>query len=194
MDTSQEALEPIGRILDLEAFPRFGKPELPSSSRENNCAGQIMWAEVEVEARVPGCNSLPFLCTGNSHRPVWMPQTSTTHQPATLLGRPSTHKWQWLLPWFYHSGTMSKAFPFSGPRFPHLYNGYQCQLSHRLVLRCHEITGPSQVALVVKNLPANAGDIGDMGLIPGSGRSPEGGRGNPFQYSCLENPMDRGAW
>ena len=89
---------------------------------------------------------------------------------------------------------MSKAFPYSGPRFPHLYNGYPCQLPHRLILGCHEITGPSQVALVVKNLPGNAGDIGDVGLIPGSGRSPEEGHGNPFQYSCLESPMDRGAW
>ena len=52
----------------------------------------------------------------------------------------------------------------------------------------------SQVALVVKNLPANAGDVRDVGLIPGSGRSPGGGHGNPLQYSCLENPMDREAW
>ena len=51
-----------------------------------------------------------------------------------------------------------------------------------------------QVALVAKNLPANARDLGDKGLIPGSGRSPGGGHGNPLQYSCLENPMDRGAW
>ena len=47
---------------------------------------------------------------------------------------------------------------------------------------------------MVKNLPANAGDIRDMGSIPGSGRSPGGGHGNPLQYSCLENPMDRGTW
>ena len=47
---------------------------------------------------------------------------------------------------------------------------------------------------MVKNLPANAGDIRDAGLITGSGRSPGGGHGNPLQYSCLENPMDRGAW
>ena len=46
---------------------------------------------------------------------------------------------------------------------------------------------------VVKNLPANAGATGDMGLIPGSGRSPGEGNGNPFQYACLENPMDGGA-
>ena len=48
--------------------------------------------------------------------------------------------------------------------------------------------------LVVKNLPANAGDIRGMGLIPGLGRSPGGAHGNPLQYSSLENPMDRGAW
>ena len=52
----------------------------------------------------------------------------------------------------------------------------------------------SQVALVIKNPPANAGDIRGKGLIPGLGRSPGGGHGNPLQYSCLENSMDRGAW
>ena len=52
----------------------------------------------------------------------------------------------------------------------------------------------SQVALVLKNLPANAGDTQDLGLILESGRSPGGGHGNPLQYSCLENPIDRGAW
>ena len=62
--------------------------------------------------------------------------------------------------------------------------------------------GASQVVLVVKNLPAkkkknlpaNAGDLRDVGLIPGSGRSPGGGHDNPLWYSCLENPTDRGAW
>ena len=52
----------------------------------------------------------------------------------------------------------------------------------------------SQAALVVRNPPANAGDLRDMGSIPGVGRSPGGGHGNPLQYSFLENPMDRGAW
>ena len=52
----------------------------------------------------------------------------------------------------------------------------------------------SQAALVVKNLPANAGDLKGRDSIPGSGRSPGVGNGNPFQYSCLKNTMDRGAW
>ena len=47
---------------------------------------------------------------------------------------------------------------------------------------------------MVKNLPASEGATGDEGSIPGLGRSPEGGHGNPFQYSFLESPMDRGAW
>ena len=55
------------------------------------------------------------------------------------------------------------------------------------------IFGASQVVLVVKDLPARAGDERDAGSIPGLGRSPGGGHGNPLQYSCLENPMDRGA-
>ena len=52
----------------------------------------------------------------------------------------------------------------------------------------------SQGALVIKNLPANAGDAGDVGLIPGLGRSPGGRHGNPLHCSCLENSMGRGTW
>ena len=52
----------------------------------------------------------------------------------------------------------------------------------------------SQMVLVVKNLPATVGDIRDERSVPGLGRSPGGGHSNPLQYSCLENPMDRGAW
>ena len=57
-----------------------------------------------------------------------------------------------------------------------------------------ETLGYTLVALVVKNLPANVGDIKDKSLIPGLGRSPGGGCNNLLQYSCLENPMDREAW
>ena len=53
---------------------------------------------------------------------------------------------------------------------------------------------PDWASQVVKNPPANAGDTRDMGSNTGSGRSPGGGHGNPLQYSCLENPMDRGTW
>ena len=65
------------------------------------------------------------------------------------------------------------------------------KLSH-FVNRLYPST--SQVALVVKYLPANAGEIRDTGSTPGSERSPGGGHGNPLHYSCRENPMDRGAW
>ena len=50
------------------------------------------------------------------------------------------------------------------------------------------------MALVVRNPPANAGYVRDAGLIPGSGKSPGEGHGNPLQHSCLENPMDTEAW
>ena len=52
----------------------------------------------------------------------------------------------------------------------------------------------SQLVLVVKNLPASTGDLRDVGSVPRLGRSPGERNGNPLQYSCLENPMDRGAW
>ena len=59
----------------------------------------------------------------------------------------------------------------------------------------HQREWPSQVVLAIKNpSPAKAGDVRDTGSISGSGKSPGGGHGNPLQYSCLENPMDREAW
>ena len=61
-------------------------------------------------------------------------------------------------------------------------------------IKAGEGMGASQAALAVKDLPANAEDIRDASSIPGSGGSPGGGHGNPFQYSCLENPVDREAW
>ena len=68
---------------------------------------------------------------------------------------------------------------------------FQILFPYRLL---KSIEWASQVALVVKNLSAIAGDVRDLGLTPGLGRSPGGGYGNPLQYSRLENPIDRGAW
>ena len=59
---------------------------------------------------------------------------------------------------------------------------------------CCGASQATKVALVVRNLPANAGDARDPGSTSVSGRSPGGGHGSPLQYFCLENPMDRGAW
>ena len=68
----------------------------------------------------------------------------------------------------------------SGPAAPSRFEG-----GHVLFIDRYRLNGS-----VVKDLPANAGDIRDAGSVPGSGRSPEGGNGNPFQNSCLGNPMD----
>ena len=81
-----------------------------------------------------------------------------------------------------------------------MYSGSNLKIYSRVLLTIiivtiTETTIPNyQVVLMVKNPPASAGDIEDMGLISGLGRSPGGGHGNTLQYSCLENPMDRGAW
>ena len=65
---------------------------------------------------------------------------------------------------------------------------------HKVPAEDWEEVWSSQVALVVKNPPATAGDIRDSGSIPVSGRSPGGVHGNPLQYFCIENPIDREAW
>ena len=68
-------------------------------------------------------------------------------------------------------------------------------VQHLNIIRLNlSLSRTSLVVLVVKNPPANVGNIGVAGSIPGLGRSPGGGHSNPLQYSCLENPMDRGAW
>ena len=74
------------------------------------------------------------------------------------------------------------------------YSAWGHRVRHDLSTPQQRETCASQVVHVVKNLPANAGDVRDEGSTPGSGRSPEGGHGNPLQYSCLENLMDWGAW
>ena len=68
------------------------------------------------------------------------------------------------------------------------------QQHRRVHLGLFSYWGASQVELVVKNPPANAGEVREVGSIPGSGRSPGGGHGYPLWYSCLENPTDIGAW
>ena len=82
----------------------------------------------------------------------------------------------------------SRSFTLSGLRFKS--NPFWIDFCDGI--RCE--WGAFQVVLVVKNLPANAEDVGNMGSVPGSGRCPGGGHGNLPQYSCLKNPTDRGAW
>ena len=90
--------------------------------------------------------------------------------------------WLFATPFYqWHCQTLSTLFKVSLDPFPTIFTLLSA------------IGRASQVALVVKNPPANAGDVRHLGSIPGLGRSPGGGHGNPLQYSCLENPTDRGA-
>ena len=82
--------------------------------------------------------------------------------------------------------TLRKVCPLSEPQHAHPYNGDNNRTNHKFE---RKVPGVS----VVKSPPANVGDSGDTGSIPGSGRSPGEGNGNPLQYPCLRNPMDRGA-
>ena len=92
-----------------------------------------------------------------------------------------------------------KAFSYFFPLIPQILYMSLCTVCISLLCRLKEIfllppKNLFQVAPVVKNLPAKAGDLRDAGLIPGSGRPPGEGNGNPLQYSFLENPMDTGTW
>ena len=103
-----------------------------------------------------------------------------------------------LIKWVSHPVTSNA--PFSCSHIDPMSTHNLCFLSRQTTFKAvsHVFnetsypTGVSQVVLVIKNLPASAGDIKDMGSISGLGRSPGGGCGNQVQYSCLRNPMDRG--
>ena len=84
------------------------------------------------------------------------------------------------------------SLPAEPPRKPNASLAMQVYHSIHCENIEHPLGYPSGSA--VKNLPATARDTGDEGSISGSGRSPAGGKGNPLQYSCLKNPVDRGAW
>ena len=88
----------------------------------------------------------------------------------------------WEIPWIDEPGRLQSM---GLQRVRHDWSDLACIYTHVWAF---------QVALVVKNSPANAGDIRNQGSIPQSARSPGGGHSNPLQYSCLEKPVDRGAW
>ena len=128
--------------------------------------------------------TLPLFCPLTAHSAP--PLRGHHHHPC--LG---THPLSWTRVVFYLSPSLA-ALPASGRPCSPLRAPRHCR--HRRKVTDLSYMGASQVAPLVKNPPANAGDTGDMGLIPGLERSPGGGNGNPLQQSCLENPMDRGAW
>ena len=112
----------------------------------------------------------------------------------------------WKIPWTEEPGRLqSMGSQRVGHDWATLFTYFDDSYSDRCEMISHcgfnlhfynsiMISGASNVALVAKNPPANAGDVRDTGSIPGLGRSSGGGHGNPVQYSRLENPMDGGAW
>ena len=94
-----------------------------------------------------------------------------------------------------HSSTLALKIPWTEELGAGYYTWGRKELgtTEKLHFHFHIFYWASQVALVVKNSPANAGDIRDLGSIPSSRRSPGEGHGNPLQHPCLENPMNRGA-
>ena len=94
--------------------------------------------------------------------------------------------------WSNIAGCISKTLLL--PVKLHVRKDYWHEKVTQLCLKVWQSRWASQVALVVKKPPANAGDLRDACSTPGSGRSPGGGHGNPLQYSCLEKTTDRGAW
>ena len=94
-------------------------------------------------------------------------------------------------------GRLTLAFMWSVSAGPYIYIFAHTSVVHIYIhtyICTYVYAWASQVAQLVKNPPASVGDARDVGSILGSGRSPGGGNGNPLQYSCLENPMGRGAW
>ena len=130
-------------------------------------------------------------------RSFWRPWGRIISLPFPASGSYSTVLGSWPLPPSSDSATSGQVLPL-----PWLWlsiflppSSTTCVCVCVCVCACvYTYVWASQVALAVKNLPANAGDVRDEGLIPGSGRSLGGGHGNPLQYSSLENPMDKGAW
>ena len=137
--------------------------------------------------------SLQYSCLGNP----WMEEPGKLQSMGSLK---VTHDWATSLLFTFHFHALEKEMATTPVFLPGESQGWEpgglpSMRSHRVGHDRRDLAAALyRASQVVKNPPANAGDIRDTGLIPESGRSPGGGQGNPLQYSCLENPKDRRAW
>ena len=159
----------------LSAFWTQSRTDFPTH-RMLSMAMPLAWAHgMEAEETAPFCLTAPSCHREQSHsRCSWLCHLVPLCKDNMEMSRQHNSRWAWIV------SEKESALSHCSP-------GVVCY--HGLTLY-----GAFQAALVVKNLPANVGDIRNAGSSSGLGRSSEGGNSKPLQYSCLENSMDRGAW
>ena len=155
---------------------RLGSPNIFESGREREEEG--VREETQTAQNCQDQLALQRALLPASHQQHWGPRRLFTAQILRLNSRPSRSE---------------SAFRCN-PQATWVITAQKIIVETQVYFAVLQESGASQVALVVKNPPASTGDTGDMGSIPGSGRSPGGEQGSPLQYSCLENLMDRGVW
>ena len=160
------------------------KPQWESSNvfRSNNWRCACLGFGDAVQGRVPGSSSHLLI--------YWQLANCDDQSSKRVCCLPEP----WAVGVFRTHSTPLRLFTQIRSDKCNVWTIYIIMKSHQLLRHDYWTSWASQVALMVKNPPARAGDKRDSGSVPGWGRSPGGGNGNPLQYSCLKNPMDRGAW
>ena len=157
-----------------------------------------------MQRRKPDSSSIPFQspigqpCRTSDHRPAWEMKPTRFWERLKAEGEEDNRGWDgWMASPMHWKWTWANSRRWWGTKDPGVLQSMRLWRVRRNLATEQQQQGlarASQVLLVVTNPPVNAGDIRDTGSIPGSRRSPRGEHGNPFQYFCLENPMDRRAW
>ena len=136
-------------------------------------------------------------CRTSDLKPAWEMQSTRSWEGSKAEGEEGNRGWDgWMASPMHWTWTWANSGRWWGTKDPGVLQSVGLwRVRRNLVTEQQQgLARASQVMVVVTNPPVNAGDIRDTGSISGIGRSLGGGHGNPFQYSCMENPMDRRAW